>query len=85
MPYGKPRTYAQRKARHRRIFGSLKSFPAKRRGRFGNPISKRARYRYRVTGKGRRQRLAFVNNNVVEIVGQKKLKGKWKETYRKFF
>jgi len=50
-----------------------------------NPISKRARYRYRVTGKGRRQRLAFVNNNVVEIVGQKKVRNKWVETYRKIF
>jgi len=83
MPYGIPRTNSQRKARHKRKYGNLKSFPIKRKGRFGNPLPEKARYRYRVTGKNKRQRLAFVNNAVVEIVGQKKTKGKWKETYRK--
>ncbi len=56
-------------------------YKIKRRKR--NPVPKSARYRYRVTAKNRRQRLAFVNNRVVEIVGQKKIKGKWIETYRK--
>lgn len=33
MPKGKPRTLAQRKARHKKIHGSLKNFPKRRRGR----------------------------------------------------
>ena len=49
----------------------------------GNPLPKRARYRYRKTGKKTRQRLAFVNNKAVEIVGQRKKNKKWIETYRK--
>ena len=27
MPRGKPRTLAERKARHKRLFGSLENFP----------------------------------------------------------
>jgi len=32
-PFGKPRTLAQRRARHKRIHGTLKNFPKRRRGR----------------------------------------------------
>ena len=33
MPKGKPRTEAQRKARHLKKYGSLKGFPKVRRGK----------------------------------------------------
>ena len=33
MPRGKPRTLAERKARHKRLFGSLKNFPKQRKGK----------------------------------------------------
>ncbi len=58
-------------------------YKVKRKRRKGNPVPYSARYRYKKTGRNTRQRLAFLNNEVVEIVGQKKIKGKWKETYRK--
>jgi hypothetical protein len=33
MPKGKPRTAAQRKARHKRIYGTTKGMPKTRRGK----------------------------------------------------
>jgi len=32
-PFGKPRTLAQRRARHKRIYGTLKNFSKRRRGK----------------------------------------------------
>jgi len=33
MPFGRPRTLAERKRRHKRIYGTLKNFPKRRRGK----------------------------------------------------
>lgn len=33
MPKGKPRTNKQRKARHKKKYGTLKNFPKKRKGK----------------------------------------------------
>ena len=33
MPYGKPRTEAERKVRHKKKYGTLKNLPKQRQGR----------------------------------------------------
>ena len=44
------------------------------------PKGKKVRYRYRKLGPKRRQRLAFVNNVAVEVVGYRRKNG-WVKCY----
>ncbi len=44
---------------------------------------KKIRYRYKKISPGKRQRLAFVNNKVVEVTGYRKKNHKWVEKYNR--
>jgi len=49
------------------------------------PVPKGSRFRFKSVSKNRRQRLAFKNSKVVEVVGYRKKKGRWVEEYTRSF